>query len=138
MKAVIDTCVILDAIQERKPFYEDAQALIIHNANKQYQGYLTAKALTDIYYLTHRQLHSDKDTREVISKLCKLFGIIDTAAIDVRRAIFSEISDYEDAVMVESAVRSGMDCIVTRNIKDYSKANIAVYTPDEFISILTH
>ena len=34
--------------------------------------------------------------------------------------------------MIETAVRSGMDCIVTRNTKDYAKAAIPVYTPGEF------
>ena len=39
--------------------------------------------------------------------------------------------------MVETAVRSGADCIVTRNTKDYSKAPIHVYAPAEFIELLT-
>ena len=39
--------------------------------------------------------------------------------------------------MVETAVRSGADCIVTRNTKDYSKAPIPVYAPAEFIELLT-
>jgi hypothetical protein len=48
----------------------------------------------------------------------------------------SEISDYEDAIMVETAIRSEMDCIVTRNGKDYAKASIAVYDPEAFIAKL--
>ena len=39
--------------------------------------------------------------------------------------------------MVETAVRSGVDCIVTRNTKDYSKAPIPVYAPAEFVELLT-
>ena len=40
-------------------------------------------------------------------------------------------------MMVETAVRSGVDCIVTRNTKDYSKAPIPVYAPAAFIELLT-
>ncbi len=87
--------------------------------------------------LTHRQTHSDKATRDVLTKLCALFGLLDTTALDIRKAISAEISDFEDAVMVETAVRSGADCIVTRNTKDYSKAPIPVYAPAEFIELLT-
>ena len=93
----------------------------------------SAKAITDIYYLTHRQTHSDKATRDVLTKLCALFGLLDTTALDIRKAISAEISDFEDAVIVETAVHSGVDCIVTRNTKDYAKAQIAVCTPEEFI-----
>ena len=57
--------------------------------------------------------------------------------IDIRKAISAEISAFEDAVMVETALRSDADCIVTRNIKDYSKAPLPVYTPTRFIELLT-
>lgn len=106
-------------------------------ANLQCDGFLTAKAITDIYYLTHRQTHSDIATRDVLTKLCALFGLLDTTASDVRRAVSAEISDFEDAVMIETAVRSNMDCIVTRNIRDYYKAPIPVYSPAEFVNLLS-
>ena len=133
MRTVIDTCVIMDALQSREPFCKEAQSIFLLCANRQFEGFLTAKAITDIYYLTHRQTHSDKATRDVLTKLCALFVLLDTTALDIRKAISAEISDFEDAVMVETAVRSGADCIVTRNTKDYAKAQIAVCTPEEFI-----
>jgi hypothetical protein len=65
-----------------------------------------------------------------------LFHLLDTTSLDCRKAISSEISDYEDAIMVETAIRSEMDCIVTRNMKDYAKASITVYEPDALIALL--
>ena len=38
--------------------------------------------------------------------------------------------------MIETAQRSRMDCIITRNTKDYAKASLPVYTPDEFLTRL--
>jgi hypothetical protein len=38
--------------------------------------------------------------------------------------------------MVETAIRSEMDCIVTRNTKDYEKASIKVYQPEDFLDLL--
>ena len=136
MKDVIDTCVIVDALQDRAPFGEAAKSIFLFCANRQCEGLLTAKAITDIYYLAHRQTHNDKTTREVITKLCTIFGLLDTTVLDIRKAILSETSDFEDAVMIETTVRYKMDCIVTRNTKDYSKSSIHVYTPDEFIKLL--
>ena len=57
--------------------------------------------------------------------------------MDCRKAISSELSGFEDAVMDETALRTGMDCIVTRNIKDYSKSFVPVYSPPEFLALLT-
>ena len=50
MRAVIDTCVIVDALQSREPFCKDAQSIFLLCANRQFEGFLTAKAITDIYY----------------------------------------------------------------------------------------
>ena len=136
MRALIDTCIVIDALQNREGFCDDAQKIFLAAANKRFVGFLSAKAVTDIYYLTHHYIHSDKDTRAVLSTLFQLFELLDTAGIDCRKAISSDISDYEDAVMVESAVRSGVDCIVTRNIKDYSKSPVPVYLPSNFLKLI--
>ena len=38
--------------------------------------------------------------------------------------------------MVETAARTGIDCIVTRNLKDYAGAPMPVYSPAQFIELL--
>ena len=136
MRVLVDTCVIIDALQSRVPFAQEAQKIFIYSANKQFEGYITAKSVTDIYYLTHRLLHSDAEPRKILSKLFTLFQLLDTTSLDCRKAISSEISDYEDAIMVETAIRSEMDCIVTRNVKDYRKSTVKVYEPSEFLKLL--
>ena len=136
MRVLIDTCVIIDVLQSRVPFAETAQKIFIYSANKQFEGYITAKSVTDIYYLTHRLTHSAAETRKILSKLFTLFYLLDTTSLDCRKAISSEISDYEDAIMVETALRSEMDCIVTRNVKDYTKSSVKVYEPYTFLKLL--
>lgn len=137
MRALIDTCIVIDALQSRQPFSSAAQALFLAVANRRFDGFLTAKSITDIYYLTHRATHSDTETRRILTTLFQLFDLLDTRGMDCRRALSSDITDYEDAIMVESAIREGMDCIVTRNLRDYAKASIPVYTPDDFLALLT-
>lgn len=136
MRALIDTCVVIDALQAREPFCRDAQQIFLAVANHRTVGFLTAKSATDIYYLTHRHTHNDRETRKVLSTLFSLFELLDTVGMDCRRAIASEVTDYEDAVMVESALRSGVDCIVTRNLKDYEKSPVQVYSPPAFLEQL--
>ncbi|PWM69838.1 MAG: PIN domain nuclease [Clostridiales bacterium] len=136
MRVLVDTCVIVDALQDRKPFSENAKIIFYAVANKQIDGYITAKAITDIYYLTHRLTHSDKSTRQILKTLLGLFDILDTTAIDCRKALSSEIADYEDAVMCETAERCEASCIVTRNEKDYRKSKVKVMSPGELVKIL--
>ena len=136
MRALLDTCVIIDAMQNREPFCKDAQELFLAAANNLFVGCITAKASTDIYYLMHRHTHSDKTSREVLNKLFSLFEVADTAGIDCRRAIPSPVSDFEDAVMIETASRTEVDCIVTRNEQDFAKSAVPVLSPKDFLSKL--
>lgn len=46
------------------------------------------------------------------------------------------ITDYEDAVQHASATASGLDAIVTRNIADYRRATLPVFTPADFLAQL--
>ena len=136
MRALLDTCVIIDAMQNREPFCKDAQELFLAAANNLFVGCITAKASTDIYYLMHRHTHSDKASREVLNKLFSLFEVADTAGIDCRRAIPSPVSGFEDAVMIETAARTEVDCIVTRNEQDFVKSTVPVLSPKDFLSKL--
>ncbi|MBR1867915.1 MAG: PIN domain-containing protein [Clostridia bacterium] len=134
MRVLIDTCIIVDALQNREPFKDDAQKIFLLAANQHFTGYITAKSATDIYYLTRRSTHSEKTSREVLSKLFKLFDLLDTDGIDCRKAIPSPITDFEDAVMVETAAREEVDFIVTRNLCDYDKSSVKTLSPKEFLS----
>lgn len=134
MRALIDTCVVIDALQAREPFAENARQIFLAVANKRVMGFLTAKSAADIYYITHRYTHNDQDTRKVLSTLFSLFELLDTAGMDCRKAISSELTDYEDAMMSETALRCGMDCIVTRNLRDYEKSPVQTFSPSVFLT----
>ena len=71
-----------------------------------------------------------------MDKLFKIFDILDATAEDCRNALRSNISDYEDAILVESAKRNDIDCIVTCNVKDFKDSNISVYSPTELLRVL--
>lgn len=136
MRVLIDTCVIVDVLQHRDPFWEDAYHLFLAIANHRADGFLTAKSLTDIYYLTHHVTHDDKETRKILSTLLIPFDLLDTTGMDCRRAVSSDIPDFEDAVMVETAIRTEMDYIVTRNEKDYRNSTVPICTPAKLIPLI--
>lgn len=133
MKAVVDTCVVLDYLQNREPFFDDALSIAIGRANREYEAYITANSLTDLYYIIHRHTHSAEESHRIINTLTLLFGLVDTHAEDCINALHSDMSDFEDAVMSESAYRIKADCIITRNIKDYAKSKVPAVTPAEFL-----
>ena len=65
------------------------------------------------------------------------FPVIETNAELLNKALSSEISDYEDAVIEVSAKEKSADYILTRNIKDFRKSIVNAIAPEELIVILT-
>ncbi len=134
---LFDTCIVLDLMQKREPFFENAHKLFVAVANHRIRGCLTAKSVLDIYYLMHRANHSVEEIRKQLSALFSLFGILDTTAVDCKKALLSGIADYEDAVMAETAVREKIDCFVTRNSGDYKNVSFRVLPPEDLLSRMT-
>ena len=133
MRAVIDTCVILDYLQGREPFFDDALGLAIGMANREFEGYITANSLTDINYIVHRQTHSSIETRKILTDLTLLFGLADTCAEDCINALHNGMKDFEDAVISETAYRIRADYIVTINERDCSGSKVPAVSPGEFL-----
>ncbi len=71
MRALLDTCVVMDFLQNREPFSLAAKSIFRAAATDWFNGSITAKSATDIYYLTHRCTHSDKESREKLNQLLK-------------------------------------------------------------------
>lgn len=130
-KVLVDTCVIIDILLDREKFAEDSYNAVSKLMRQGDMVCTTAKAMTDIFYIAHHSLHDNDKTKEILLKLSKVYQILDTTEKDTLRAITSDVADYEDAVMVETAVSNEVDFILTRNIKDYKKAKIKIVSPKE-------
>ena len=130
MRILLDTNIFLDVIEARQDFFDDSSKIV--SLATEYDGFIAATSVTDIYYIEHKRNHDKEKTRKLMNKLSRVFAILDITAEDCRNALRSDIPDFEDAIMVESARRNNIDCIVTRNPKDFKSSPIKVCTPSEF------
>ncbi len=133
MNVLVDTNVILDAMMPRDPFSEAAQEIFILAAKDKVAAYITANCVTDIYYLLHKHLHSATAARDALSKLFRIFKILDLTAADCEDSLLLAISDYEDALLIACATRCKIECIITRNLKDFTGSIVPVQSPDDFL-----
>lgn len=136
MKVLIDTNIVIDALTSREPWNEYAEKLFLMAANNIIDIYITVSSATDIYYLIRKHLHSTVTARQIMGKLYSLVGILEVKSEDLIDALASPIKDYEDAVVEQVARRSHMECIVTRNQKDYEAGLIQIYSSEDFIRFM--
>ena len=133
MKILVDTNVIIDILCKREPFFEDS-----YNAlNKCIDNHtiiVSASAITDILKKKKKYIGSEQ-AKECIRNLLDLIKISDTRGADIEKALSSDISDFEDAVVSAIAERQKAKYILTRNTKDFEKSKILSITPHDYLTI---
>ena len=135
MKVLYDTNVILDVLLQRLPFAEPAAALLAQAERGEIQGFVCATTVTTIFYLARKALGREQARRQIGDVL----AILDVAPVNravLERAARSEVDDFEDAVIVESARQVRAQVILTRNERDFSKSPIAVHSPISLSALL--
>lgn len=135
MKVLFDTNIVLDVLMNREPFADAAAELMSKVENGSVAGYLCATTITTIYYLIAKELGAARAHTE-IKKLTALFEIAAINRPVLESALDKHFVDVEDAVLHESAKYAGADAIVTRNPKDFKRAEMPVYTSAELAKIL--
>jgi len=114
IKALIDTNVVLDALASREPFRAEAEKIFMLAAEENFQGFVTAGSITDIYYLVKKN-NTEATAREALRNLFQVFTIVDINGKDCENALESPIDDYEDALVAACASRIDADYIITRD-----------------------
>src|SRR5205823_983136 len=99
-------------------------------------GYLCATTLTTLYYLAAKSAGRHRAEEEV-GKLLQLFDVAAVNRLVLQTALASESADFEDAVLAASAHHAGLDCIVTRNPRDFRNALLPVHAPEDLLKILS-
>lgn len=132
-KVLIDTDIILDFFFDRQPYAEySAQVIGLCETNK-IKGFITPVIYSNVYYLLRRAARHDK----VIDNLKQLLMITDVLSMDkevVSNALNSGFKDFEDSLQNFAAMKHGeMDVILTRNLRDFSRSEIGVMTPESYI-----
>lgn len=135
MRIMIDTNIVFDVFLKREPFFQASYEIMKQSALQKYEGFLSASAATDIYYLLRRSLKDAVRAKESMEKLLQLVGIADALGEDVHAAVASNMSDFEHAIVAAIAERCAMEYIVTRNVKGFTESPVKAIMPDDFLNL---
>lgn len=132
-KVLIDTDVLMDFFFDREPYAEYATELLNSCANKEMQGFTTPVIVSNVYYLLRKTAKHSM----IVEKIKQLLTIIEIVKMDknvVLSALNSEFKDFEDALQNFSAIENGqIKIILTRNLKDFKKSELAIMTPETYL-----
>ncbi len=135
MILLLDTNVVLDALLARAPFEVDAATLFAAAETGKIDGFLCATTITTIHHIARKAVGKEQAS-EHIDNLLAIFQIASVTPAVIKSALALDFTDFEDAVLHESAAAISAEAIVTRNTRDFAAATIPIYEPPQIVSHL--
>lgn len=129
----VDTDVILDLLTRREPFYQDSARLFSLADRGEIRVYVSSLCFANLYYILRKALTGPKAV-ETLKKFRQLVTVLPVDDHVLCQALDSGFTDFEDALQYHAAMRKGVSCLVTRNVKDYRKAGLTICTAGEFLA----
>jgi predicted nucleic acid-binding protein len=134
MRVLIDTNIVLDFLQEREPFAENAARLFERIDNGEIEGFIAATTITNIYYIV-RRVAGVVVAQDAITQVLSDLNICAVDRDVLEQALALNFQDFEDAVQYACAVVHDVDIIVTRDAAGFVSAQIPVMLPEELDTI---
>lgn len=134
-KLFIDADVVIDFFTDREPFANAASELFDLSEQGKFQLFISAVSINNIYYIVRKFLGHQR-TIEIVLELTEMTHIVGTTRDEIVQALNNGFSDFEDSIQYSTALNiDGIEAIITRNVADYKKSEIAVYTPENFLKL---
>lgn len=130
-KVFLDTNIIVDLIADRRPFSKHAIEIFNKAEEKKIEIFTSSHSIATTHYLLKKYL-DEKPLREVLYNLLDYLTVVPVDIDVLKKGLRSKHKDFEDAIQIlcASSIKK-IDCIVTRNTKDFKDCEILVMTPDE-------
>jgi len=132
---LIDINIVLDVLQKREPFYNDSSGLLAAVETGRIQGFMAAHSITTLFYLIQKG-RSSAEAHAILTGLLQFIQITPVNQSTIEQALNLDFPDFEDAVQMVSALQTKVDCLITRNLKDYPVTLLPVMKPVDFLTTL--
>ena len=130
-KVFLDTNIIVDLIADRKPFSKYSIEIFKKAEEKKIKLFTSSHSIATTHYLLKKYLE-EKILRDVLYNLLDYMTVIAVDTDVLKKGLRSKHKDFEDSIQILCASTiEKIDCIVTRNTKDFRDSEILVLTPDE-------
>lgn len=132
----LDTNVLIDFLADRKPFSLEAARLFNYSLKKKVTIYVSAVTYNNIYYIL-RQSTGHSNTMKILNELQEWTEMVDVTKEVIFKSLKSDFKDFEDSIQYNCAKRvTRIECIVTRDTKDFKLSSIPTMTPKEALTMI--
>lgn len=134
LRVLVDLNIIIDVVQQRRPFYTDSARVLDAVAHGEATGLLAAHSISTLFYVMTRWQNRETASTTVAS----LLDVFTVATIDdaiIRKALIWGWHDFEDAIQMATALNAQADYLVTRNRQDFETQPVPVLEPSGLLAL---
>lgn len=131
-KVFVDTDIILDMLAMREPHYQFSAKLFSKADEGVLKLYVSSLSFSNLNYILSKQ-YSAVQTRKKLLTFKTLVSVLSVSEKSVDLALNSDFNDFEDALQYFTALEFKISTLLTRNLKDYKKADISILTAEQYL-----
>jgi predicted nucleic acid-binding protein len=132
---LLDSDVVLDFLLKRTPFNVVAKELFTLALNEKIEICISSLAIANIYYLLQKAI-GKAESLILLREILNFSKILSVGQHEIMEAIISDFLDLEDSIQHQTALNNTkIKGVITRNIKDFKKSKLPVYSPESFLSL---
>ncbi len=131
-KVFVDTDIILDLLAGREPYYQYAAKLFSLADSGKLEICVSSLTFSNLNYILSKQF-SVAQARKKLLTFKTLVTVLSVNEKVVDLALNSDFKDFEDALQYFTATEFKVTTLLTRNLKDYKKAEIAVLSAEQYL-----
>ena len=133
-RVLIDRNVILDLLSKREPYYIEGQQIFSLADMKIVELVVSSLSLVNVHYVLNDRMKM-KDARSIVGRFKVLVDTYELNDKIIELALNdTDFKDFEDGIQYYTALEAQCDSIVTRNLKDFRRSSIPVFSPKEYLA----
>lgn len=116
-KLLLDTNIVLDFMNRREGFYDDARLLMLAGKVGEHSLWITTSQVTDIIFIATEggKPNLVPDVLRRVHMLRRFVNVYAVTERDIDSMLATTWNDPEDALVFEAAMRLDADAIITRD-----------------------
>lgn len=129
-KIFLDTNFIIDLIV-RDQYKPSCKNFLSEGNIKGRWFYISFLSVANFAYIARKM--PQEELYRNLKTISETFTVLGHTKVQLENAIAIGAKDFEDALQYMCAKQAGCECIITRNSKDFSFADIPVLSAEEFL-----
>lgn len=135
MNVLLDTCVVIDYLGRKDPFFHDAEMIMASGFFHDAKLWVAGQSLNDAFYVLQKYLPSATIQKALLELLTVVTPVV-LAPDDYAHAAQLCWDDFEDCLIALSAQKAHADFLITRDRSGFDRSPVPVMEPGQWLAMI--